>query len=338
MASSTVTIYNAFASDRAIGNPAGVIVLPASDATQYNPNAEFPYEIFPPASNLQEIATKLNYPMIAFAVPLNPSNKDTPRFAVRWFNPSNEAPLCGHATLALSQHLFSTLPNPPQTLRYLTRLHGIVSASLYRSPFEDTKLVGIEFPELLDLPTVRQKDNRWGELRKLFEQATGSQWEGRSEPVGLFEADQYLMLEYTPELDLRGLIIDPRKLASLNKFIYIFQISTASSEHIHTRVVNVIGDHIAEDVAVSQVHLPLVNLADYRKTGSAHRAIIPHVLSNAETTARLRQYHPDFSGNILKCFQQSRDGGELTVEWLRDVKAVRIMGKAVQVGEDNVQI
>ncbi|KAL6914714.1 hypothetical protein FSST1_012474 [Fusarium sambucinum] len=321
MASSTVTIYNAFASDRAIGNPAGVIILPASDAAQYNPNAEFPYDIFPPASNLQEIATKLNYPMIAFAVPLNQSN-DSPDFAVRWFNPSNEAPLCGHATLALSQHLFSTLTNPPQTLKYLTRLHGIVSASLYQSPFEDTKLVGIEFPELLDLPAVRQKDNRWGELRKLFEQATGSQWDGRSEPVGLFEADQYLLLEYSPEVDLRGLVIDPRKLSSLDKFIYIFQISTASSEHIHTRVVNVIGDHIAEDVA----------------TGSAHRAIIPHALSNAETTARLKQYHPDFSGNILKVLQQSREGGELTVEWLRDAKAVSIMGQAVPVGEDNVQI
>ncbi|OBS22618.1 hypothetical protein FPOA_08953 [Fusarium poae] len=320
---STVTTYNAFASDRAIGNPAGVIILPGpSNAFQYDPNAEFPYEIFPPASNLQEIATKLNYPMIAFAVPLSPSNDDAPHFAVRWFNPLHEAPLCGHATLALSQHLFSTLPNVPQTLRYLTRLHGIVSASLYQSPFEDANLVGIEFPELLDLPAVRQKDNRWGELRKLFEQSTGSQWEGRSEPVGLFEADQYLLLEYSPELDLRGLVIDPTKLASLNKFIYIFQISTASTEHIHTRVINAIGNHIAEDIA----------------TGSAHRAIIPHALSNAETTARLKQYHRHLTGDTLKCLQQSREGGELTVEWVRDAKVVRIMGKAVQVGEDNLEI
>lgn len=82
----------------------------------------------------------------------------------------------------------------------------------------------------------------------------------------------------------------------------------------------------------------LANLTNSLKTGSAHRAIIPHALSNAETTARLKQYHPDFSGNILKCLQQSREGGELTVEWLRDVKAVRIMGEAVLVGEDNIEI
>jgi hypothetical protein len=61
-------------------------------------------------------------------------------------------------------------------------------------------------------------------------------------------------------------------------------------------------------------------------------------LSNPETTARLNQYHPGFSGNTLKCLQQSREGGELTVEWLRDVKAVRIMGEAVLVGEDNMEI
>ncbi|KAM0372071.1 hypothetical protein ACHAPZ_008177 [Fusarium culmorum] len=325
MAPSTVTTYKAFASERAIGNPAGVIILPnPSDETAYDQNAEFPYGIFPPASKLQEIATKLDYPMTAFAVPLSQSinSPDAPHFAVRWFNPSNEAPLCGHATLALSQHLFTTLTNPPQTLRYLTRLHGIVSASLYQSPFEDVKLVGIEFPELLDLPALSQADKRWGQLRKLFEQSTGSQWEGHSEPVGVFEADQYLLLEYSPELDLRGLVIDPTKLVSLNKFIYIFQISTASTEHIHTRVINAFGDHVAEDVA----------------TGSAHRAIIPHALSNAETTARLNQYHPGFSDNTLKCLQQSREGGELTVEWLRDVKAVRIMGEAVLVGEDNIEI
>ncbi|UZP42966.1 hypothetical protein NXS19_010782 [Fusarium pseudograminearum] len=68
---STVTTYKAFASERAIGNPAGVIILPnPSDETAYDQNADFPYGIFPPASKLQEIATKLDYPMTAFAVPL----------------------------------------------------------------------------------------------------------------------------------------------------------------------------------------------------------------------------------------------------------------------------
>lgn len=81
-----------------------------------------------------------------------------------------------------------------------------------------------------------------------------------------------------------------------------------------------------------------MNLTDTQKTGSAHRAIIPHALSNPETTARLNQYHPDFSGNTLKVLQQSKEGGQLTVEWLRDTKSVRIMGKAVRVSENSVDI
>ncbi|PNP76618.1 hypothetical protein FNYG_10037 [Fusarium nygamai] len=323
MTSLTKTTYQAFASARAQGNPAAVIILPKSESSTEIAEGEFPHDLFPPASKLQDTATNINLPMTAFALPLDPENESAKaHYAVRWFNPVNEAPLCGHATLALSQHLFSTLPNAPQTLRYLTRLHGIASASLNQSPFEDAKLVGIEFPELLDLPAVSKDGKRWGELKGLFEAASGSKWEGQGEPVGVFEQDQYFMLEFSPELDLKALEFDASKLAPLNGFIYIFQVSKSSSEHIHTRVINCIGGNNHEDAA----------------TGSAHRAIIPHVLSNPETTARLKQHHPDFTGNTLRSLQQSKEGGELTVEWLRDTKTVRIMGNALRTGETSIEI
>ncbi|KAI1035315.1 hypothetical protein LB504_006132 [Fusarium proliferatum] len=323
MTSLTKTTYQAFASARAQGNPAAVIILPKSEVSAKDDNGAFPYELFPPASKLQETATSINLPMTAFALPLDPESESAKaHYAVRWFNPVNEAPLCGHATLALSQHLFSTLPNAPQTLRYLTRLHGIASASLNQSPFEDAKLVGIEFPELLDLPAVSKDGKRWGELKGLFEAASGTKWEGTGEPVAVFEQDQYFLLEFSPELDLKALEFHASKLAPLNGFIYIFQVSTSSSEHIHTRVINCIAGNNHEDAA----------------TGSAHRAIIPHVLSNAETIARLKQHHPDFTGNTLRSLQQSKEGGELTVEWLRDTKTVRIMGNASRTGETSIEI
>lgn len=217
MTSLTKTTYQAFSSARAQGNPAAVIILPKSEASPKDDNGAFPYELFPPVSKLQETATSINLPMTAFALPLDPENESAKaHYAVRWFNPVNEAPLCGHATLALSQHLFSTLPNAPQTLRYLTRLHGIASASLNQSPFEDAKLVGIEFPELLDLPSVSKDGKRWGELKGIFEVASGSKWEGQGEPVGVFEQDQYFLLEFSPELDLKALKFDASKLVSLS--------------------------------------------------------------------------------------------------------------------------
>ncbi|EWY82144.1 phenazine biosynthesis protein [Fusarium oxysporum NRRL 32931] len=323
MTALTKTTYQAFASARAQGNPAAIIVLPKPDSNTEIADGEFPYDLFPPASKLQETARSINLPMTAFALPLDPENDSAKaHYAVRWFNPVNEAPLCGHATLALSQHLFSTLPNAPQTLRYLTRLHGVASASLNQSPFEDAKLVGIEFPELVDLPSVAKDSKRWRELKGLFEGASGSKWEGNGEPVGVFEQDQYFLLEFSPELNLKALEFDASTLASLNGFIYMFQVSTSPSEHIHTRVINCIAGNNHEDAA----------------TGSAHRAIIPHVLSNAETTARLKKHHPDFTGDTLRSLQQSKEGGELTVEWLRDTKTVRIMGNALRTGEASIEI
>ncbi|KAF4445773.1 phenazine biosynthesis protein [Fusarium austroafricanum] len=324
MASLTATTFRVFTSAKAQGNPAAVIILPKPESNTNASNGEFPYSLFPEASKLQEIATELNLPMTAFVLPLDPENQspEAIHYAVRWFNPGNEAPLCGHATVALSQHLFNILPNPPQTLRYLTRLHGVATASLNQSPFEDVKLVGIGFPELVNLPAVSKGSKRWEELKTLFEEATGSKWEGKGEPVGVFEQDQYFLMEYSPDLDLKALDIDAPKLAPLNAFMYLFQISTSPSEQIHSRVLNAISGNVHEDAA----------------TGSAHRAIIPHVLSNPETTARLKKYHPDFSGNTLQIWQQSKEGGELTVEWLRDTKSVRIMGKISPVGESSIQI
>ncbi|KAF5666680.1 phenazine biosynthesis [Fusarium heterosporum] len=318
------TTYNAFSSASAQGNPAGVIILPQPDkAITHDANGNFPYELFPPASKLQEIATALDLPMTAFALPLNLLNEssETPQYAVRWFNLTNEAPLCGHATLALSHHLFNAIPDPPKTLRYLTRLHGVVSASLYQSPFEDAKLVGIEFPELVLSPVTRES-SRWGDIKGVFDQASNPRWEGEGEPVGVFEQKGYLLIEYSPDLDLKALQIESQKLVSLGASIYMFQISKDSSEHIHSRVYNTYGDKVPEDIA----------------TGSAHRAIVPHALSHPETLTRLKQYHPEFKGNTVRSLQQSKEGGELTVEWIQDSQSVRIMGRVTRVGESNVEI
>jgi PhzF family phenazine biosynthesis protein len=330
MTSFQYTKYNAFASGSLEGNPAAVIVLPKPDhapkldGVNYDSEADFPYAAYPPASTLQAIATKLNFPMTAFAVPLKAAGDGahSPDFALRWFNPHHEAPLCGHATVALSNHLFSTLPNPPESLKYWTRLHGIVSASLQQNPLGEGKLVAIQFPEMLDLPSVAKGSQRWEELREMFEVATSSKWTDEGEPLGLYEEEQYLLIEYSPELDMKELQFSPEILAQkLGKFVYMFQISTQASEHIHTRVLNAFADNKHEDIA----------------TGSAHRVIVPHALSHPETKARLKQHH-DGHTDVLRCIQQSQEGGELVVEWLRETKMVRIMGKCNDGGQHTVEV
>ena len=68
---------DAFTSERFRGNPAGVVVL----------------ERFPADSVLQAIAAENNLPETAFLV------QDGLDHRLRWFTPTTEVPLCGHATL-----------------------------------------------------------------------------------------------------------------------------------------------------------------------------------------------------------------------------------------------
>ncbi|MBB3677056.1 PhzF family phenazine biosynthesis protein [Modestobacter versicolor] len=69
---------DAFATSRFAGNPAAVVVLPA----------------FPDDAVLQAVAAANALPETAFVVPSGD------RYRLRWFTPTVEVPLCGHATLA----------------------------------------------------------------------------------------------------------------------------------------------------------------------------------------------------------------------------------------------
>ena len=59
-----------------------------------NPAAVMPLDKFPDDAVMQAIAAENNLAETAFLVP------DGPDYRIRWFTPSTEVPLCGHATLA----------------------------------------------------------------------------------------------------------------------------------------------------------------------------------------------------------------------------------------------
>nr|WP_300377870.1 PhzF family phenazine biosynthesis protein [Henriciella sp.] len=77
---------DAFASQPFEGNPACVMMLDA----------------FPPDATLQAIAAENNVSETAFIVPAGDGI-----WALRWFTPAIEVPLCGHATLASAHVLFN---------------------------------------------------------------------------------------------------------------------------------------------------------------------------------------------------------------------------------------
>ena len=80
---------DAFATDLFSGNPAGVCVV---DET-----------LFANGALLQKIAAEMNLSETVFAVGRSGSG-----FALRWFTPTVEVPICGHATLSCAHILYET--------------------------------------------------------------------------------------------------------------------------------------------------------------------------------------------------------------------------------------
>ena len=102
------------------GNPAGVCILD-----------EYPSDI-----ELQKIAAYYNWSEISFLKKIDEST-----FRIRWFSPLDEAPLCGHATLAAAHILFSKGIVKGKSIEFLYN-----SGTLYANLNKD-KTVTMSFPE-----------------------------------------------------------------------------------------------------------------------------------------------------------------------------------------------
>ncbi|KAJ8359931.1 hypothetical protein SKAU_G00164560 [Synaphobranchus kaupii] len=112
-----VFTVDAFTNQSFKGNPAAVCLLPNTLRDEL----------------YQKIAMEMNLSETAFIVKLNSLDDFTSgsRFGLRWFTPTNEVPLCGHATLASAAVLFYNKKNLNAALVFETlsgelcvRIHG----------------------------------------------------------------------------------------------------------------------------------------------------------------------------------------------------------------------
>ena len=103
-----IRIIDAFTDRPFAGNPAGVCLLDRSR--------------WPDDAWMQQVAAELNLSDTAFAHRLG-GDAD---WALRWFTPTVEVKLCGHATLATAHALSADL-GTPRTLRFDTR-SGVLTA------------------------------------------------------------------------------------------------------------------------------------------------------------------------------------------------------------------
>jgi PhzF family phenazine biosynthesis protein len=97
-------VIDAFSNRPFRGNPAAVVLM----------NAELPEEL------CQSLAAEFNQPETAYVQPLSDG-----KFGLRWFTPSREVPLCGHATLASAHALWHWSAAPEaDPIRFVTRESG----------------------------------------------------------------------------------------------------------------------------------------------------------------------------------------------------------------------
>lgn len=118
-----------------IPNPKGDVLLPttlpiyqvdafADRLFSGNPAAVVPLDAWLPDAVMQAIAAENNLAETAFFVPAGEA-----RWELRWFTPTIEVPLCGHATLASAYVLTECLGETAATLTFATRQSGALTVT-----------------------------------------------------------------------------------------------------------------------------------------------------------------------------------------------------------------
>lgn len=219
-------IVNAFTDQWTGGNPAAVCVL----------------EEWPQLDVLQGIAAQNNLSETAFFLVPQTTNPPNSPMRLRWFTPTHEVDLCGHATLASAHVLFEHLNWPDdQTIVFETR-SGLLSAT------KDQSWIAMDLPASEPKPVASPStiDDLSGALGVNV--------------VELLEAEDYLAVVSSVD-DLHSTAPNFSKLAKLGRRGVI--VTTGAD------------DQVSDDF-YSRFFVPKLGVNEDPVTGSAHCQLIPY--------------------------------------------------------------
>lgn len=114
----SIFIVDAFADKPFTGNPAAVCLLEKEKASDW----------------MQSVAAEMNLSETAFLLPLGGGS-----WSLRWFTPTVEVDLCGHATLASAHVLWEEIGVTAEELRFSTRSGELKAA-------RDPRGIELDFP------------------------------------------------------------------------------------------------------------------------------------------------------------------------------------------------
>jgi PhzF family phenazine biosynthesis protein len=196
-----------------------------------NPAAVCPLEAWLPDHVMQSIAAENNLSETAFFVP------EGKGFRLRWFTPTIEVDLCGHATLASAFVVFHRLRPARSSITFLTEQAGTLTVA------RDGDLLALDFPSRPPAPCA---------MPETLVAALGQR------PADLLAARDYLAV-YDSADQVAALAPDFAALAALDRFAVIVTAPGTGGTDF-----------------VSRFFAPAQGVAEDPVTGSAHCTLIPY--------------------------------------------------------------
>ena len=210
-----ITVVDSFTDTPFAGNPAGVCVLAAPTTEGW----------------MRSVAAELNLAETAFVAPRPDGGHD-----LRWFTPTVEVELCGHATLAAAHVLGGAG-------RFHTRVSGVLTCR----PGTEPGVIEMDFPAV---PSARVVDPPgWAAALGLAPDRVASVWAGGG----------WLLVEAASPADVRAAVPDLAAVRELNDVVALAALS---------------GDRPGID-CVTRVFAPGVGIDEDQVTGSAHCMLGP---------------------------------------------------------------
>lgn len=223
-----------------------------------NPAAVVPLDAWLPDATLQAIAAENNLAETAYFVP------EADGYRLRWFTPTVEVDLCGHATLASAHLIFERLKPGATNVRFQTR-SGLLEVN------KSSDVLALDFPTRAP---VKVDDARLAaDLAKALGATPDEVWKAR-DAIAVFKKAS----------DVTGLKPDMAAIAGLDAWAVL---------------VTAPGDSPGVDF-VSRFFAPGHGIPEDPVTGSAHCELIPYWAKRlGKTTLSARQVSA--RGGVLEC-------------------------------------
>lgn len=226
-------LVDAFTGTLFRGNPAAVVVLSHPASEQW----------------MQQVAAEFNLAETAFLVP-----EAGARWQLRWFTPTTEVPLCGHATLASAHVLWHEMNHYHETLTFTTR-SGDLAAT------RKGGRIALDFPAETTSPCSLEKDV----IKSLG-----------LHPVAIAATAQDLLIEVESVREVRRYAPD---MGAIDNLPWRALMLTARND----------GGADADVDFVSRFFAPSIGIPEDPVTGAMHCALAPYWAGRLGKTRMLAQ-------------------------------------------------